>query len=103
MATCELIVALAGILVPITDAVSQKTLLAFICLWIATFAVTWGPSKPNKLASSCHSFVSVWTWLTSRHHSDLGIDQRDLPACNQGKISLSLRRCELARQCKSIL
>jgi len=40
---CEFIVAIAGVSLPTTNLAGQKVLIAFVCIYIAFFAATWGP------------------------------------------------------------
>ncbi|KAL1404817.1 Plasma membrane low glucose sensor [Vanrija albida] len=42
MAVCQLIVAAVGVATPLTNVVSQKVLVAFVCIFIGHFASTWG-------------------------------------------------------------
>ncbi|KAG0152409.1 hypothetical protein CROQUDRAFT_649802 [Cronartium quercuum f. sp. fusiforme G11] len=43
MFICEFVVALLGLLLPATDMVGQRALIAFVCIFIGGFASTWGP------------------------------------------------------------
>ncbi|KAF4570079.1 hypothetical protein EYR40_009065 [Pleurotus pulmonarius] len=43
MCFCEYIVAIVGVTTPVTNLASQKVLIAFVCIYIAFFASTWGP------------------------------------------------------------
>ncbi|GAA6064442.1 hypothetical protein JCM10212_000141 [Sporobolomyces blumeae] len=43
MAVAQLIVAIVGVATPESNQASQKVLVAFVCLFIAHFAATWGP------------------------------------------------------------
>jgi len=43
MCLSEFIVAIAGVAVPSTNLAGQKVLIAFVCIYIAFFAATWGP------------------------------------------------------------
>ncbi|GAA5936407.1 sugar porter family MFS transporter [Sporobolomyces koalae] len=43
MAVSQLIVAAVGVATPANDQTSQKVLIAFVCIFIAHFAATWGP------------------------------------------------------------
>ncbi|KAI5123528.1 hypothetical protein M0805_006688 [Coniferiporia weirii] len=43
MCVCEYIVAIAGVCLPTDNLAGQKVLVAFVCIYIAFFASTWGP------------------------------------------------------------
>lgn len=43
MAFCEFIVAIVGVTVAADNLAGQKVLIAFVCIYIAFFASTWGP------------------------------------------------------------
>ncbi|KAE9398530.1 MFS monosaccharide transporter [Gymnopus androsaceus JB14] len=43
MAICEFIVAIVGVTVSTNDLAGQHVLIAFVCIYIAFFASTWGP------------------------------------------------------------
>jgi len=43
MLICEFIIAIVGVATPKTNIASQKVLIAFVCVYIAFFASTWGP------------------------------------------------------------
>jgi len=43
MMVCEFIVAIAGVTISVSDVSGQKVLVAFVCIYIAFFASTWGP------------------------------------------------------------
>ncbi|GAA5836437.1 hypothetical protein JCM3766R1_001595 [Sporobolomyces carnicolor] len=43
MAISQLIVAIVGVATPADNQASQKVLIAFVCIFIAHFAATWGP------------------------------------------------------------
>lgn len=43
MCFCEYIVAIVGVTTPVSNLASQKVLIAFVCIYIAFFASTWGP------------------------------------------------------------
>lgn len=43
MAICEFIVAIVGVTVAAENIAGQKVLIAFVCIYIAFFASTWGP------------------------------------------------------------
>jgi len=43
MCVCEYIVAIVGVSLPTTNVAGQKVLVAFVCIYIAFFASTWGP------------------------------------------------------------
>ncbi|KDQ19558.1 hypothetical protein BOTBODRAFT_28136 [Botryobasidium botryosum FD-172 SS1] len=43
MLVCEYIVAIVGVSVSTSNIAAQKVLIAFVCIYIAFFAATWGP------------------------------------------------------------
>ncbi|KAI5123527.1 hypothetical protein M0805_006687 [Coniferiporia weirii] len=43
MCVCEFIVAIVGVSLPTDNLAGQKVLVAFVCIYIAFFASTWGP------------------------------------------------------------
>ncbi|KAL0065168.1 Plasma membrane low glucose sensor [Marasmius tenuissimus] len=43
MCVCEYIVAIVGVTVSVNNIAGQKVLIAFVCIYIAGFASTWGP------------------------------------------------------------
>jgi hypothetical protein len=43
MCICEFIVAIVGVTVSVENLAGQRVLIAFVCIYIAFFASTWGP------------------------------------------------------------
>ncbi|KAG8861400.1 hypothetical protein FRB96_002849 [Tulasnella sp. 330] len=43
MLVCEYLVAIVGVAVSVDNLAAQKVLVAFVCIYIAFFAATWGP------------------------------------------------------------
>jgi sugar porter (SP) family MFS transporter len=43
MLSCEFIVAIVGVTISVDNIAGQKVLIAFVCIYIAFFASTWGP------------------------------------------------------------
>lgn len=43
MTICEFIVAIVGVTIPASNLAGQRVLIAFVCIYIAFFASTWGP------------------------------------------------------------
>lgn len=43
MCLCEFIVAIVGITISVDNLAGQRVLIAFVCIYIAFFASTWGP------------------------------------------------------------
>lgn len=43
MCVCEFIVAIVGVTISVENIAGQKVLIAFVCIYIAFFASTWGP------------------------------------------------------------
>jgi MFS transporter, SP family, sugar:H+ symporter len=43
MCFCEFLVAIVGVTISVTNLAGQRVLIAFVCIYIAFFASTWGP------------------------------------------------------------
>ena len=43
MCICEYLVAIIGVTISVENKAGQKVLIAFVCIYIAFFASTWGP------------------------------------------------------------
>ena len=71
MCACELIVAVVGTAVPRTNTSGGKSLVAFICIYIAGFASTWGPAAwvvcgeifPLAIRAKALSLCTASNWL----------------------------------------
>ncbi|KAJ1025862.1 hypothetical protein NDA16_002488 [Ustilago loliicola] len=71
MCACELIVAVVGTAVPNTNTAAGKSLIAFVCLYIAGFASTWGPAAwvvcgeifPLAIRAKALSLCTASNWL----------------------------------------
>lgn len=71
MLLCEYIIAIIGTIVGQSNESAQKTLIAFVCIYIAFFASTWGPSAwvitgelyPLVIRAKCMSLSSASNWL----------------------------------------
>ncbi|CAF0738107.1 unnamed protein product [Adineta steineri] len=71
MLVCEFIVAIVGTIVGQSNEAAQKTLIAFVCIYIAFFASTWGPAAwvvtgelyPLGIRAKCMSLSSASSWL----------------------------------------
>jgi SP family sugar:H+ symporter-like MFS transporter len=71
MLTCEYIVAIIGTIFGQSNDSAQKTLIAFVCIYIAFFASTWGPAAwvvtgeiyPLAIRAKCMSLSSASNWL----------------------------------------
>ncbi|THH07403.1 hypothetical protein EW145_g3413 [Phellinidium pouzarii] len=71
MCVCEFIVAIAGVTLPKTNLAGQKVLVAFVCIYIAFFASTWGPIAwvvvgeiyPLNVRAKGMSFAAASNWL----------------------------------------
>jgi hypothetical protein len=55
MCVCEFIVAIVGVSVTTENLTGQRVLIAFVCIYIAFFASTWGPIAYVCLFSICSS------------------------------------------------
>ncbi|CAF1372460.1 unnamed protein product [Adineta ricciae] len=71
MLICEYIVAIIGTIVGQSNPSAQKTLIVFVCVYIAFFASTWGPAAwvitseiyPISIRAKCMSFSVASNWL----------------------------------------
>ncbi|KAK0566979.1 Plasma membrane low glucose sensor [Tilletia horrida] len=71
MTVCELIVAVVGTVEPTSNAAAGKSLVAFVCLYIAAFASTWGPAAwvvcgeifPLAIRAKALSLCVASNWL----------------------------------------
>ncbi|POY72073.1 hypothetical protein BMF94_4880 [Rhodotorula taiwanensis] len=71
MAVCQLIVAVTGAAISVTNQAGQKVLVAFTCIYIAHFAAIWGPFAwvitseiiPNAARSNGVSLTTGSQWL----------------------------------------
>lgn len=74
MAASQLIVAIVGTAAPSSDATAQKVLVAFVCLYIATFSISWATLawvmtaeiNPYELRAKgmTMSTASNWLWVS---------------------------------------
>jgi len=71
MCVCELIVAIVGTALPNTNQSAGKALVAFVCIYIAGFASTWGPAAwvvcgeifPLAIRAKALSLCTASNWL----------------------------------------
>jgi len=71
MLICEYIIAIVGTIVGQSNDAAQKTLIGFVCIYIAFFAATWGPTPwvvtgeiyPISIRAKCMSLSSASNWL----------------------------------------
>ncbi|KIO19081.1 hypothetical protein M407DRAFT_246291 [Tulasnella calospora MUT 4182] len=71
MLFCEYIVAIVGVAVSDTNLAAQKVLIAFVCIYIAFFAATWGPIAwvitgeifPLNVRAKAMSMATASNWL----------------------------------------
>jgi len=71
MCVCEFIVAIAGVSLPTSNVHGQKVLVAFVCIYIAFFAATWGPIAwvvvgeifPLNVRAKAMSLSTASNWL----------------------------------------
>lgn len=71
MCICEFIVAIAGVTIPTSNHAGQKVLIAFVCIYIAFFASTWGPIAwvvvgeifPLNVRAKAMSLAAASNWL----------------------------------------
>ncbi|TFK51652.1 general substrate transporter [Heliocybe sulcata] len=71
MTICEFLVAIVGVTVSVDNAAGQKVLIAFVCIYIAFFASTWGPIAwvvvgeiyPLAVRAKAMSLATASNWL----------------------------------------
>jgi MFS family permease len=71
MCICEYIVAIVGVSVPKDDKSAQKSLIAFVCIYIFFFAASWGPCAwvvtgelyPLGIRAKAMSMSTASNWL----------------------------------------
>lgn len=71
MAVSQLIVAIVGTATPSSDSTAQKVLVAFVCLYIATFAISWATLawvmtaeiNPYELRAKGMTMSTASNWL----------------------------------------
>jgi sugar porter (SP) family MFS transporter len=71
MTVCEFIIAIIGSATPQTNQSAQSALVAFVCLYIAFFASTWGPIAwvicgeifPLNIRAKAMSLTTASNWL----------------------------------------
>jgi len=71
MTVCEFIVAIVGVTVPDSNVRGQQVLIAFVCIYIAFFASTWGPIAwviigeifPLQIRAKAISLSTASNWL----------------------------------------
>ncbi|KAF9269149.1 MFS monosaccharide transporter [Marasmius fiardii PR-910] len=71
MCVCEFIVAIVGVTVSVENIAGQKVLIAFVCIYIAFFASTWGPIAwvitgeifPLQVRAKAMSMSTASNWL----------------------------------------
>ena len=73
MCACQLLVAIVGVKVSTENTAAQKVLVAFVCVYIAFFAFTWGPVSwvitgeifPLNIRAKAMSLSVASNWLTN--------------------------------------
>lgn len=71
MVVCEYIVAIVGVTISTENLAGQKVLIAFVCIYIAFFASTWGPIAwvvcgeiyPLAIRAKAMSMSTASNWL----------------------------------------
>ncbi|KAF8582738.1 MFS monosaccharide transporter [Ramaria rubella] len=71
MCICEYIIAIAGVTIAPTNIAGQKVLIAFVCIYIAFFAATWGPIAwvvtgeifPRDVRAKAMSLSTASNWI----------------------------------------
>ncbi|KAG6809742.1 hypothetical protein H0H92_014909 [Tricholoma furcatifolium] len=93
MCICEFIVAIIGVTISVQNLAGQKVLIAFVCIYIAFFASTWGPiawvitgeifplqvrAKAMSLASADINPAGYGTLVLDMQTKGLSLEQIDL-------------------------
>jgi len=73
MCICQFLVAIIGVTISTTNTAGQKVLIAFVCIYIAFFASTWGPITwvvtgeiyPLNIRAKAMSLTTSSNWLWS--------------------------------------
>ena len=73
MCICEFLVAIVGVTISTSNTAGQKVLIAFVCIYIAFFASTWGPIAwvvigeifPLNIRAKAMSLSTASNWLWS--------------------------------------
>ncbi|KAF8586328.1 MFS monosaccharide transporter [Ramaria rubella] len=71
MCVCEYLVAIIGVTISVENVAGQKVLIAFVCIYIAFFASTWGPIAwvvigeifPLNVRAKGMAFSTASNWL----------------------------------------
>ena len=71
MCICEFLVAIVGVTISTSNTAGQKVLIAFVCIYIAFFASTWGPVAwvitseifPLNVRAKAMSLSTASNWL----------------------------------------
>ncbi|KAK7725944.1 Plasma membrane low glucose sensor [Botryosphaeria dothidea] len=71
MAICQFIVAITGTVTSVTDLPAQRSMIAFVCIYIFFFACSWGPVAwvvtgeifPLKVRAKSLSMTTASNWL----------------------------------------
>lgn len=71
MLVCEYLVAIVGVTISVENQAGQKVLIAFVCIYIAFFAATWGPIAwvvtgeifPLAIRAKAMSMSTASNWL----------------------------------------
>ena len=71
MCVCEFLVAIIGVTISTSNTAGQKVLIAFVCIYIAFFASTWGPIAwvitgeifPLNIRAKAMSLSAASNWL----------------------------------------
>jgi len=71
MCFCEFIIAIVGVTISVNNIAGQKVLVAFVCIYIAFFASTWGPIAwvitgeifPLAIRAKAMSLAVASNWL----------------------------------------
>ncbi|KAG8745651.1 hypothetical protein FRC10_007348 [Ceratobasidium sp. 414] len=93
MLICEYLVAIIGVTISVNNQAGQKVLIAFVCIYIAFFAATWGPIAwvvtgeifPLAIRAKAMSLSTASNWLWN-----FGIGYATPYLVNEGKGNANL-------------
>lgn len=94
MIVCEYLVAIIGVTISVDNQAGQKVLVAFVCIYIAFFASTWGPIGwvlpseifPLAIRAKAMSLSTASNWLWN-----FGLSHATPYLVNDGKGNANLR------------
>ncbi|KAG6900322.1 hypothetical protein C0993_012519 [Termitomyces sp. T159_Od127] len=84
MCICEYIIAIVGVTVSVENLAGQKVLIAFVCIYIAFFAATWGPIAwvitgeifPLQVRAKAMSLSVATPYLVNKQPGSAGLEAK---------------------------